>query len=100
MAKQAKQATYLNPWWTAHSEDPREYQVRGNPTLYRGFELHNRIPGRVCDVVRSGVCIRQMVTVRGAKRAVDAILDGSDDFLGVISDKAMAALALAGARTA
>lgn len=95
----AAQATYLNPWWTAHSDAPREYQVRGNPTLYRGFELRNRIPGRVCDVVIAGVCVRQVVTIRGAKAAVDHILDGGDDF-PPLSDVAAAHLAAAFASAA
>ena len=85
-----KVATYKNPWHSPRGHDPDIYTTDARPIEYRGFLLYNRIPGTVCDVVKNGCAVRQIVTVKGGQNAVDAILDEPESFLGSISPNAKA----------
>lgn len=66
-------ATYRNPWHCPHDSKygPAMYETNAKPVLYRGYEIYNRIPGAVWDVVKDGVCVTQRAGKTGALSYID-----------------------------
>ena len=66
--------TYKNAF---HTDDgkygPEYYKTTAEPIEYKGYTIYNRTPGVICDIVRKGECIGQMVTIRAAKNRIDAV---------------------------
>lgn len=67
-------AKYRNPW-SADGYGPTFYETDKRPTIYRGYEIYQRVPGAF-DLVFNGTCIRQMAGLNGAKMAADAHAEG------------------------
>lgn len=74
--------TYINPWHKPGRPEygPARYETDAKPTLYRGYEIYDRVHGPVgrgvWDIVRDGVCVSQFAGLRGAMDAVDAKVEG------------------------
>lgn len=73
-----KPVTYRNPWH-ANGHGPAEYATNARPTRYRGCLIYQRVPGGF-DVVENGVCLAQRAGLRGAKKAIDRMLDEAYSF--------------------
>lgn len=72
--------SYRNSFWTPTSIDPQTYIVYARPVEYRGYQIFHRIkgsrPSRNCfDLVKDGVCVRQMCGLEGCKRAADRFIE-------------------------
>lgn len=73
--------TYRNTWFQPNCKDygPAEYQTEAKPVAYRGYLIYERIQFHVWDVVKDGACVKQMAGPRGARWAIDALLDVKHD---------------------
>lgn len=69
-------AVYKNPWHKDGRPEygPIDYVTDVEPKEYRGYLIYNRNPV-VWDVVLDGVCVTQLAGPRGARDAIDRILD-------------------------
>ena len=77
-ARSAVNATYANPWH-ANGNGPERYTTDVKPTSYRGCLIYQRVAGSF-DVVENGVCLTQRAGLRGAKKAIDLMLDDAHSF--------------------
>lgn len=66
--------TYQNPWHRPGRPEygPACYETTAIPVRHAGADIFERIPGRVWDVVRGGVCITQRAGLNGAIRAAQS----------------------------
>jgi len=55
---------------------PENYETDVKPVEYRGFLIYQRVEGQVWDVVKDGVCQSQLAGPDGARRYIDARIDG------------------------
>lgn len=63
--------TYKNYFATRNTGMQPYFATDAKPIKYKGYLLYNRLPGVVCDIVKRGTCIGQVVTVRAAKARID-----------------------------
>jgi hypothetical protein len=69
--------TYINPFYAGiNNKDPDSkpyYTASENPTLYKGFEIHERPErhGIVWDVVKDSIIITMRAGLNGAKQFID-----------------------------
>lgn len=56
---------------------PEFYETDARPTAHRGFEIFQRVRGRVWDCVINGECVGQYAGPNGAKRFVDQYWSGA-----------------------
>jgi len=77
MDQQETTTSYRNQWHRPEEPHygPAVYETRFPSQPYRGFDVYERMPN-VFDVVKDGVCVGQFAGYDGAKRNIDAYLDG------------------------
>jgi hypothetical protein len=65
--------TYKNPWHKPGKPEygPAMYETSAQPIEHASCLIYQRIPGRVWDVVKNGVCLTQRAGINGAKQAAE-----------------------------
>lgn len=72
----APPTTYRNPCHKPGKPEygPEHYITRCEPEEYRGYLIYHRIAS-VWDIVKDGVCVTQMAGPRGARGAIDKLIE-------------------------
>jgi hypothetical protein len=81
--------TYINPFYSNGNTDSRPfYKVSPNPTIYKGYEIHERYDREgiklgegggalVWDVVKDGIIITMRAGLNGAKKFIDETINNA-----------------------